>query len=145
MIPAAEQSPVVQKQCPVMVGNKIDPNIYTDYKSKRVFFCCQSCKSAFSKHPEKYLSRLPQFTSVDAGSKIEEHDVHNHADEFSLASLAEPTGALTLVLVAVTVCLGVLRRVRKLKPRLLLKLHKIIGFCALGSGLIHATIILLGH
>ena len=77
------------------------------------------------------------------GMYEDKHD--DHAHEFSLISLAKPTGILTLSLVALTVCLGLLRRIRRLKPRLLLKLHKIAGVCALGSGAIHATIVLLTH
>ena len=135
----------VQTECPVMVGNKIDRDIYTDYKGKRVFFCCQICKSSFLKNPGKYLPRLPQFTFAETASGHEGHEGHNHAHEFSLAGLVEPTGILTLSLVALTVCLGVLRRVRRLKPRLLLKLHKLVGVCALCSGVVHATIVLLTH
>ena len=134
-----------QTECPVMIGNKIDPSIYADYKGKRVFFCCQSCKAAFAKAPERYLSRLPQFARVQADASHEEHEHGNDAPEFSLISLAEPTGILTLSLVALTVCSGMLRRVRRLKPRRMLKIHKIVGFCALGSGAIHATIVLLTH
>lgn len=74
---------------------------------------------------------------------MHEHD--DQAYEFSLIALAKPTGIVTLSLVGLTVCLGLLRRVRRLKPRRMLKLHKIIGFCALGSGLVHAAIILLTH
>ena len=134
-----------QTQCPVLIDNKIDPSIYADYKGKRVFFCRQSCKSAFAKVPENYLSRLPQFASVQADASHEGHAHANDTHEFPLISLAEPAGILTLSLVALTVCLGMLRRVRRLKPRLILKLHKIVGFSALGSGAIHATIVLLTH
>ena len=83
--------------------------------------------------------------SPQADASHEEHEHANRAYEFSLIRLAEPTGILTLSLVALTVCLGVLRRVRRLRPRLILKLHKIVGFCVLGSGAIHATIVLLTH
>jgi YHS domain-containing protein len=48
----------IQKTCPVM-GGKIDKNIYVDYKGRRVYFCCASCKEVFAKDPEKYLQRLP--------------------------------------------------------------------------------------
>jgi len=134
-----------QTECPVMVGNKIDPNIYTVYRNKKVFFCCQTCKTAFVKAPERYLSRLPQFASVQASVNHEEHAHANGAHEFSLISLTKPTGILTLSLVALTVCLSLLRRVRRLKPRLLLKLHKIAGISALSLGAIHAMIVLLIH
>ena len=37
---------VEQKICPVMAG-PIDKNIYTDYKGKRVYFCCQGRSPEF--------------------------------------------------------------------------------------------------
>jgi YHS domain-containing protein len=48
----------IQKTCPVM-GGEIDKNIYIDYKGRRVYFCCASCKEVFAKDPEKYLKKLP--------------------------------------------------------------------------------------
>ena len=51
---------ILQTSCPVMAG-PIDKNIYTTYKGKKVYFCMQSCKEAFEKEPEKYVSGLPQF------------------------------------------------------------------------------------
>ena len=49
-----------QKVCPVM-GGEPNPAIYTDYKGKRVYFCCAGCKPQFEKEPEKYIGKLPQF------------------------------------------------------------------------------------
>lgn len=51
---------IQQTICPVMAG-PIDKNIFTEYKGKKVYFCCASCKDAFEKEPEKYLEKLPQF------------------------------------------------------------------------------------
>ncbi len=50
----------VQTNCPVM-GGKINKNIYTEYKGKKVYFCCPSCVEKFKKNPEKYVDKLPQF------------------------------------------------------------------------------------
>jgi YHS domain-containing protein len=50
-----------QTTCPVMEGNKIDKNIFVEYKGKKVYFCCTSCKAEFNKDPEKYIAKLPQF------------------------------------------------------------------------------------
>jgi YHS domain-containing protein len=50
-----------QTMCPVMEGNKIDKNVFVEYKGKKVYFCCTQCKAAFEKEPEKYLAKLPQF------------------------------------------------------------------------------------
>lgn len=49
-----------QTTCPVM-GGTINPDIFTEYKGKKVYFCCPSCKDIFEKDPEKYISKLPQF------------------------------------------------------------------------------------
>ena len=101
--------------------------------------------SAKAQHSHEAAQEHGDIESVQADTNHEEHEYGDLAHEFSLMSLAKPTGILTLSLVGLTVCSGLLRRVRRLKPRLLLKLHKIAGICALSSGAIHATIVLLTH
>ena len=135
----------VQTECPVMVGNEIDPDLYTVYRDKKVFFCCQFCKTEFEKNPEKYLPRLPQFPSAAADGHAENgHANHDYADTRGfLAQLIKPMGILTLSLVAVTVALGVLRR--RWKPRLMLKIHKICGVWALVAGAVHAALVVFLH
>jgi YHS domain-containing protein len=49
-----------QTVCPV-TGDKIDKNMFVEYKGKKVYFCCAACKSVFNKNPEKYIAKLPQF------------------------------------------------------------------------------------
>jgi len=49
-----------QTTCPVM-GGAINTNYFTEYKGKKVYFCCPSCIAVFEKEPEKYISKLPQF------------------------------------------------------------------------------------
>ena len=56
-----------QTTCPVMAGNPINKSIYSDYKGKRVYFCCGACPGMFAKDPEKYLKVL-----ADAGVKLED-------------------------------------------------------------------------
>ncbi len=46
--------------CPVM-GGPVDKKFFTEYKGKKVYFCCDGCDDIFLKDPEKYLSKLPQF------------------------------------------------------------------------------------
>jgi len=46
-----------QTICPVM-GGKIDKNVYADYRSKRVYFCCESCREQFMQNPEKYIETM---------------------------------------------------------------------------------------
>ncbi len=54
-------SAVEQTTCPIMVGNAIDKAIFTEYKGKKVYFCCPMCKPKFEENPEKYIAKLPQF------------------------------------------------------------------------------------
>jgi YHS domain-containing protein len=56
---AAGQPEIAQKICPVM-GNPIDPNIHTDYKGRRIYFCCTSCPKVFEKDPEKYIAKVDE-------------------------------------------------------------------------------------
>ena len=51
---------IEQKTCPVMEG-PINKDLFTEYKGKKVYFCCAGCKEKFEKEPEKYLDKLPQF------------------------------------------------------------------------------------
>ena len=51
---------IEQKICPVMSA-PINKELYTEYKGKKVYFCCPGCKETFEKEPEKYISKLPQF------------------------------------------------------------------------------------
>jgi YHS domain-containing protein len=52
---------VEQTMCPVMDGMKINPNVFVEYKGKKVYFCCNGCKDKFEADPEKYTANLPQF------------------------------------------------------------------------------------
>lgn len=56
----AASAAIEQKTCPIM-GGTIDKNIYTEYKGKRVYFCCAGCQEKFKANPEKYVAKLPQF------------------------------------------------------------------------------------
>jgi YHS domain-containing protein len=57
----AAKAKVEQTVCPIMDGNKINKNIFTEYKGQKVYFCCAMCIDKFKKEPEKYLTKLPQF------------------------------------------------------------------------------------
>ncbi|MBL7106768.1 MAG: YHS domain-containing protein [Phycisphaerae bacterium] len=51
---------IEQTICPV-IGGAINKELYTEYKEKKVYFCCAGCKEKFEKEPDKYISKLPQF------------------------------------------------------------------------------------
>jgi len=51
---------VEQTTCPIM-DSPINKNLFTEYKGKKVYFCCPGCKPKFEENPEKYIAKLPQF------------------------------------------------------------------------------------
>jgi YHS domain-containing protein len=51
---------IEQTTCPVLAG-PVNKEIFTEYKGKKVYFCCPVCKEKFEADPEKYISKLPQF------------------------------------------------------------------------------------
>ena len=56
----AVSAAVVQTTCPIM-DQPINKSLFTEYKGKKVYFCCLGCKEKFEQEPEKYLAKLPQF------------------------------------------------------------------------------------
>ena len=57
----AEAAAVEQTLCPVM-NSLIKKTVFVEYQGKKVYFCCPGCEGAFLKSPQKYLSKLPQFS-----------------------------------------------------------------------------------
>ncbi len=51
---------VEQTTCPVM-GGAVNKAIFTEYKGKKVYFCCEPCKEKFEAAPEQFVAKLPQF------------------------------------------------------------------------------------
>jgi hypothetical protein len=125
--------------CPVMPDMEADPDIFADYKGKRVYFCCPNCRAAFRRNPEKYLPLLPQFGGVVADIT---HDHENHGPWLTLPGLIKPVGIATLSCLVLTVAAALLRRK---KPRFLLKWHKHLGITTLVLAVIHLILVLIAH
>ena len=51
---------IEQTTCPIM-DSPINKALFTEYKGKKVYFCCSGCKEKFEQEPEKYIAKLPQF------------------------------------------------------------------------------------
>jgi YHS domain-containing protein len=50
---------VEQKICPVLAA-PIDKNTFTEYKGRKIYFCCAMCKDTFDKDPEKYVAKVDE-------------------------------------------------------------------------------------
>ncbi len=133
-VSVATAQEIVQTTCPVMVGNKIDPNIFTEYEGKKVYFCCMKCKAAFEASPEKYLGLLPQFASTEAGSA--------ERSGFNPGQYIEAFGLATLSLLIVTFLCGFFM---KKNPKLLHPWHKRLAYVTIIVALCHATLVMLAH
>ncbi len=48
-----------QAACLVM-GGKVNKEVYVDYQGQRVYFCCPACIEVFKKDPEKYLQKMKE-------------------------------------------------------------------------------------
>ncbi len=122
--------------CPVMPDMQTNPEIFTDYKGKRVYFCCNNCKAAFGREPEKYLDKLPQFGGTLARTG------RHHEHRIELGRLIKPMGITTVSLLVLT---AVGRLFRKKVPQFLVRWHKRLGIITLISASIHVTLVLIAH
>ncbi len=55
--PTTKPTPV-NKFCPVMLEDEIDPDVTVDYKGQTIAFCCSSCVKKFNADPEKYVAKM---------------------------------------------------------------------------------------
>ncbi len=130
------QMQMANTYCPVMPDMQTNPEIFTDYEGKRVYFCCNNCKASFGKEPEKYLDQLPQFGGTVARTG------RHHGHRLELSRLIKPMGITTLSLLVLT---GAGRLFRQKVPKFLDRWHKRLGITTVVSALIHAILVLIAH
>ena len=61
--------------CPVS-GDDADKSITTDYKGRKVAFCCEDCLKDFEKNPAKYAAKLEE----KKAAKKDDHADHEHKE-----------------------------------------------------------------
>ncbi len=128
-----------QKACPVREGDPIKKDIYVDYKGKRVYFCCASCKQKFLNTPENYLAKLPQFTDASEHS----HDEHSHNHfSFNFGRLIVPAGILTFVSLLATLSTGLFMKKNR---KLLFPWHKRLAILTVISALLRIALVIGFH
>lgn len=68
--PKAPADPKAQKYCPVMTKDEIDPNASksVDYKGVKVYLCCDTCVTRFTRDPGAYLD--PKFIPGLVGKEL---------------------------------------------------------------------------
>ena len=65
----------VQKFCPVMTSDEIDPDASptVDYKGVKIFLCCDQCVNKFKRDPAAYLD--PKIVPALAAVKLPKRDI----------------------------------------------------------------------
>lgn len=87
-------TPAAQVYCPVTTDEKIDPEIFTDYKGKRVHFCCDKCKAKFIRDPERYIARVAGFLEPAASQHEQVEPPHEHGHDETATSDHAAHGAM---------------------------------------------------
>lgn len=81
--PAPPSETPKQVYCPVTPAEEIDPEVFNDYKSWRIYFCCDRCKIKFTRDPEKYEAQLvgtPAATPQPPAGQAEKPHEHGHEE-----------------------------------------------------------------
>ncbi len=69
LAPRSALAQEINKMCPVMTDEEVDPEMTITFRGKAVGFCCDICIEKFKANPDRYLPRLPQFASApDSGA-----------------------------------------------------------------------------
>lgn len=130
---AADGISIDQSVCPVMEGNPISKDIFVEYQGKKVFFCCENCKSQFLKEPGKYLAKLPQFSPIaaSAAQTIVGEPTNN---KFNFAVLIAPFGILTFFFLTCSLLSGLFMGKNR---KLLFPWHKRLAITAFLMAICH--------
>ena len=94
LAPLSAQAQEINKICPVMTEEEVDPEMTITFRGKTVAFCCDTCIKKFRANPDRYLPRLPQFASApvsDVGDPDHAAD-KPEAAEHSHGEGVEPAG-----------------------------------------------------
>lgn len=55
---AAQERKPVNRMCPVMTEEEVDPTIVVEYGGRVIGLCCEKCLAKFEANPEKYAARV---------------------------------------------------------------------------------------
>jgi len=53
-----DEPAVTNTTCPILEGEEVDPDVYTDYKGQRIYFCCRKCRRQFLDDPTAYAEQV---------------------------------------------------------------------------------------
>ena len=72
-----EEGEIINDICPVMGGEVDNDTPYkVEYQDKLIGFCCPACVDTFNADPEKYMAKLKEMQSAEAGHEGMDHEGH---------------------------------------------------------------------
>ncbi len=92
LAPRSAPAQEVNKMCPVMTEEEVDPEMTITFRGKTIGFCCDTCIKKFKANPDRYLPRLPQFASAPGGDGSADAASKPEAAEHSHGEGVEPAG-----------------------------------------------------
>jgi uncharacterized membrane protein/YHS domain-containing protein len=88
--PAPHAKQPVNRYCPVLPEEEVDPSVTTTYQGMTIGFCCKKCLRKFEANPQRYADRLAAFQKEAAGGQ---DLAGGHADEEGHAHTSEANPA----------------------------------------------------
>lgn len=80
----ARYEPPTNTLCPVMEGEPVSEEFFSDHEGVRIYFCCSKCRTKFNKDPLAYLDKVPAFARPTASSKQQDASTIQIPDRPSL-------------------------------------------------------------
>ncbi len=76
-----ESEGITNALCPVTIDEPVDPEIFTDYDGKRVYFCCMRCRKQFLENPAKYAANIAYSDPTDSETPDDEGHAHSGGEK----------------------------------------------------------------
>ncbi len=86
----AQAQAVTNEYCPVTTTEKVDKNVFLDYKGRRIYFCCNKCRRDFLANPDAYLANLQTTDNATGDSSATAEAVHEEDVSTKQAVAAHP-------------------------------------------------------
>lgn len=77
--PVVAQAPI-NKMCPVMTEETVDPNYTATHAGQVIGFCCERCVAKFEANPKRYLEKIPELNEANRRPDDPPDPAHEHAD-----------------------------------------------------------------
>ncbi len=87
---SSQAQTVTNEYCPVTTTEKVDKNVFLDYKGQRIYFCCNKCRRDFMADPGAYLANLQTTDNTHGDSLTAVEAVHKEIDSTKQAAATHP-------------------------------------------------------